>query len=290
MLANIRFHSLFLLTFILLGSCSPKAGKEDKPIVSVSIEPLRFFTENIGGDRITVNSLVPKGSSPETYEPTSRQMEALSHSQLLILVGSLGFEVTWMAKFSSNYPDLLIHDSSEGIRRLGADGSKISDPHTWMSAQNALIIADNIYKSLCVICPDDSLYFKEKLHNLKTSIEATGDSVSLLLDNLDSRCFIIHHPSLTYFALDYDLCQIAIEQEGKEPSAKSLSKTISDAISQDAKVILTQEELDSRNIETVAKATGANVETINPLGYNWNAVMLDIAMKIASHQNSLQND
>lgn len=88
---------------------------EDTRSIIVSIEPLRYFTEQIAGDRFVVKSMVPKGSNPETYEPTARQMIDLSKSDMYIKVGQIGFERAWMKKLEKNAPHTIVIDSSQGI-------------------------------------------------------------------------------------------------------------------------------------------------------------------------------
>ncbi len=79
-----------LLIATLLFSCKQGGQQnkknDDKPVITVTIEPLRYFTEAIAGDEFTVVSMVPKGSSPETYDPTpsssstSRKVRPISAS------------------------------------------------------------------------------------------------------------------------------------------------------------------------------------------------------------------
>ena len=66
-----KVYSLLLIA-VLSASCK-QANRQtekngDKPVITVTIEPLRYFTEAVAGDRFTVVSMVPKGTSPETYE------------------------------------------------------------------------------------------------------------------------------------------------------------------------------------------------------------------------------
>ena len=93
------FFCCLLLAFALT-SCkgSKKETISDKPTVSVTIEPFRYFVEQIVGDKLSVNVMVPAGSNPETYEPTPHQMVKLSNSTLYFKVGRIGFEETWMKK------------------------------------------------------------------------------------------------------------------------------------------------------------------------------------------------
>lgn len=85
-----------LLATILIASCKPKSDQSDKtggkPVITVTLEPLRYFTEAIAGDRFTVVSMVPKGTSPETYDPTPQQLVDLARSKAYFRIGYIGFE------------------------------------------------------------------------------------------------------------------------------------------------------------------------------------------------------
>jgi membrane protein YqaA with SNARE-associated domain len=74
----------------ITGTPASSAASSEKPQITVSIEPLRYFTEQIAGNRYKVTTLVPGNSSPETYEPTAQQMMEVSESKLFIKMGNLG--------------------------------------------------------------------------------------------------------------------------------------------------------------------------------------------------------
>lgn len=92
---------LLLSTCLLLAACtgnsSKSNGKEgEKPVITVTLEPQRYFTEAIAGDKFKVVSMVPKGSSPETYDPVPQQLVSLGDSKAYFRIGYIGFEQTWM--------------------------------------------------------------------------------------------------------------------------------------------------------------------------------------------------
>ena len=86
---------------------------------------------------------------------------------------------------------------------------------------------------------------------------------------------MIYHPALSYFARDYGLHQISIEEGGKEPSPAHLKALIDLCQAEDVRVIFVQPEFDKRNAETIAQQTGTKVIPINPLSYDWEEEMLD---------------
>ena len=152
----------------MLAACTD--GTPEKPTITVTIEPLRYFAEQIGGDRFDVVTMVPNGASPETYEPTAQQMAALAKSELYIKAGNLGFERTWMKRLGANAQHLIVVDSSEGIEPLQVSKGSAADPHTWTSPANALRIAHNICKAMSRIDSKDSAYFRANLDSLTWKI------------------------------------------------------------------------------------------------------------------------
>ena len=112
-----EFKVLISALFVLiLMACGDK--RTDERIVSVTIEPQRYFAEKIAGDKFKINCVVPAGQSPETYDPTPQQMVQVGKSQGYLRIGSIGFEQAWMDNIRNNNPGLKVFDLSEGIDLL----------------------------------------------------------------------------------------------------------------------------------------------------------------------------
>jgi zinc transport system substrate-binding protein len=223
--------------------------------------------------------MVPQGSNPETYEPTAQQMIALSHSNLYIKVGNLGFERTWMSKIKANAPEITIIDSSKGIVTAKSING-IDDPHTWMSTKSAIIIAQNIYEALKEKDSKDSSYFRKNLNKLVLKIKNTDQQIRAKLAGKKNASFLIYHPALTYFARDYSLHQLPIEEEGREPSAQQIKDIITAARKEGVKTMFVQKEFKNRNTQIVVQSTEAEIKSINPLSYDWANEMINIANKL----------
>lgn len=263
-----------LVSVFALASCVGDRGA--KPTVTVTIEPLRSLVEDIVGDRIEVVTLVPAGSSPETYEPTARQMVELSASCLYVKVGNLGFERTWMERLKASAPQLTVVDASEGIAPLGGD------PHVWTSPRNMEAMARNVYRALAAAQPQDTACFRPRLDSLCASLRQLDAWLADTLAQARHRSFLIYHPALSYFARDYGLRQIAIEEEGREPSAASLQAVLTEAKAQNASLLFVQKEFGGRNVESVREATQARPVEINPLGYDWQGELKKIARTLCN--------
>lgn len=275
---------IYILTLFILSACGNTTQKSEKPILTVTLEPLRYFTEAIAGDNYEVVSMVPKGSSPESYDPTPQQLVNLSKSQAYFRIGYIGFEQAWMKKLEANCPDMKVYNTSKGIDLLRDKGHWHGDhfheggvePHVWNSTQNALIIADNIYQALCELDSTHQEDYQKRLDVLKQTIRQTDANVRTLLENADST-FLIYHPALSYFARDYGLKQVSIEEGGKEPSPAQLKALIETCRNENVHTIFVQQEFDQRNAQLIANELGVNIVSINPLSYDWVKEMIRIA-------------
>ena len=278
---------IYFLTLLILGACGNSPQKNEKPILTVTLEPLRYFTEAIAGGHYEVVSMVPKGSSPENYDPTPQQLVALSRSQAYFRIGYIGFEQAWMKKLQANAPEMKVFDTSRGVDFIRGEGHWHGDhfheggvePHIWNSTRNAIIIAENIYEALCELDAIHQEEYKNRLDSLKETIAQTDAKVSAFLENADST-FLIYHPALSYFARDYGLKQISIEENGKEPSPAQLKALIETCRKEKAHVIFVQQEFDQRNAQLIADELGVNVVPINPLSYNWDEEMVRVAQAL----------
>ena len=276
---------IYILTLLFICcACGNTSQKDGKPILTVTIEPLRYFTETIAGDRYLVVSMVPKGSSPESYDPTPQQLVNLSRSQAYLRIGYIGFEQAWMKKLEENNPDMKVFDTSKGVDLIRGEGHWHGDhfheggvePHIWNSTRNASVIADNIYAALCELDAKHQSEYKQRLDSLKQTITQTDANIRTCLENADST-FLIYHPALSYFARDYGLKQISIEEGGKEPSPAQLKALIETCRKENAHTIFVQQEFDQRNAQLIADELGVHVVSINPLSYDWSREMIRVA-------------
>ncbi|MEN8203473.1 MAG: zinc ABC transporter substrate-binding protein [Bacteroidota bacterium] len=252
----------------------------------MSIQPQKFFIERIAGEHVEVNVLIPPGASPATYEPSLLQLRKLEESKLYMLIGYVGFELSWMDKIASVNPEMKIIDLSRGIeliheseeeeeRRHGHSHGGI-DPHIWMSVVNAKIIAHNIFNELTLLFPGEEEAMEKRLVEFNKELDSMHHSISMRLKEAEERSFLIYHPALTYFARDYDLHQYPIEIEGKTPSPAHLKRLTDLSQEHDIRTIFVQSQFDSRNAEVLAGEIDAEIVQFNPLDEEWNKQMLFI--------------
>ncbi len=265
--------TFFMILFLII-SCGRRNESGGK-IISVSIAPFKYFVEEIAGDKFSVNVMVPAGSNPHIYEPYPDQINKLRQSVAYISNGYLGFEITWLDRFyeiNRKMKKLSLGDNMDPIApqdHHDGDHSEAADPHYWVSPQCAFRMAASVRDFLTELDPENSSLYNENFRILTGKISEL-DSMARKLSSLQGRKeFMIYHPNLAYLSRDYGLKEIAVENEGKEPSPSRLRELIDIARNDSLKVIMVQREYDARNARAIAEESGSRVVVIDPLSEDW---------------------
>lgn len=296
---SIIMQKYIFLALVFLFAISCNSLTENGATVSVTIEPQRYFVEKIVGDIFKVNTIVPPGTSPESYDPTPSQMVALGKSTLYFKVGHLGFENAWGKTLAENNANVeVVNTSNEIVLIEGGNLENVIgghqhheghshqgiDPHIWSSPKSALIMAENILNGLVMADVENQKLYRDNFRELQAEIIETDQKITSLLENAPVKSFIIYHPALGYFARDYNLTQFSIEFEGKNPSPQQLKQMIDFAKEQGIKTIFVQKGFDKKNAESLAKEVGASIHSIDPLSYNWSEELIKIAEILSKNE------
>ena len=283
----------FIFSFALISGltgCQQTSENKEKDIITVSILPYQYFVEKIAGNLFTCEVMIPPGASPASYEPTPRQVMNLSNSKLYLLSGYLAYEQNWVKNFKANLPNLEFYNTSQGLNLIKNEIKNHDDhdhgpiePHVWTSPQNVKIISQNIADALIKIKPENKSIFLKNLEQFHKEIDSIDFTINQLLMAKTNRSFIIYHPALTYFAHDYKLTQIPIEQEGKEPSVKHIRAVADFAIENKIKVILIQKQFNKEEAKTLEQEIGGEIVEIDPLAFDWENEMIFIAKQLSEN-------
>ena len=258
-----------LLIAILCGGCTSRRPADGEPLY-VSILPLRSLVQGIVGDDFDIEVLVPPGASPETFEPTPRQFVGLNKARMVFNVGLIDFETTLLAKIEDQAK---VVDLSRGIELIAGTCSHGShghththgiDPHVWTSPRALQKMAENAYEAIREAYPD-SVKYETNYRLLQQELKALDERTAARIAASDVEYFIIYHPALTYYARDYGLRQIAIEADGKEPSAKQLTQLIRQAREDGVRRILYQSQFPASAVEVIARDIDAEYAEVDPL-------------------------
>ena len=125
-------------------------------------------------------------------------------------------------------------------------------------------MAANAYEAIHALWPD-SVKYTENHARLQEQLAALDARTAGKIAASGVRYFIIYHPALTYYARDYGLRQIAIEADGKEPSAKQLTQLIRQAREDGVRRILYQSQFPASAVEVIARDIDAEYAEVDPL-------------------------
>ena len=241
-------------------SCMPETEAAKEIGVVVTILPQADFVEKVGGEKVDVTVMVPPGASPHTYAPTPSQLAAVKQANMYAKVGSgVEFELVYMDRITEANKDMLVVDCSQDVDLMG------KDPHIWLSPRNAIIMVENICSGLIQIDPENREYYTQNKNEYLIKLNELDEDIQSGLTGITNRSFMVFHPSWGYFARDYDLTQIPIEEQGKAPTAAGITKLIEQARANNIKVVFVSPQFDAKSARAIAKAIDGKVTLIDPL-------------------------
>lgn len=279
-----RLYILILLLPALLWSCGNSRHDNAKPVLAVSLAPESRLLEALAGDGYEIVTVLENGANPELFETPMARRVAVDRSRVYFKNGGLPFEDAILATL----PDSVrVVDLSEGITPIfgthshhhghDEDGHEEHDahegegfdPHIWTSVKNARVMASNMARVLIDLDPSQADAVNSRLAALDARLDSIDRTVAARLDSAGADKFLVWHPSLSYFARDYGLTQIAVGQEAKEVPVGRLKEIIDTAAADSITTFFFQKEYDSRQAETVSRELGISYETIDLLSRDW---------------------
>jgi len=244
--------------------------------VAVSIPPQAYFVRQIGGDRVSVHVLLPPGANPATFEPKARALMNLSKAALYFRI-RVPFENAWMGKFRAVNPKMKVIDTTEGLKDLVK-----GDPHIWLSPELVKHQAVIIASALVMVDKAGRESYEENLKRFLKRLHILEGEIRQRLTKIKRRTFLAYHPCWGYFAREFGLTQVAIEQEGKAPGAAYLSKVIRLAREKHLRCVFAQPQFDTRSAEIVARQIHGRLVLLDPMAEEWDVNLLKVAERIGS--------
>ena len=258
-----------VLILSLITACSQSGPvSNDKPTIAVSIVPQATFVKEVAGDLVEVITMIPPGSSPETYSPSPKQLESFSKASIYFSIGVPSETANILPRVTDLNPDMKIADLAKHVSEIYPDiefapGER--DPHIWLSPKRAKVMIDVISEELSALDPTNKEVYGDNAERYKKQLDDVDAKIKESLSGLSSKMFIAYHPAFGYFADDYGLQMIALEEEGKEAAPQTFKEIVDLANENDIKVIFYQAEVDSRQSKAFAEEIGGSTEQIAPL-------------------------
>ena len=249
--------SVFLLLAALLLTAG--AAEASAPLrVLVGVAPVGYLAEQVGGDLVTVQVLVPPGRDPHHFEPSPGEIMAASRAAVYFTVG-LDFEAILARRLRA---------SASGLRivPLVATAGAAADPHQWMAPLAAKEMCATIAATLAGLLPRHAAALHGRAKTLGDTLAALHTSIAERLRPYRGRAFFTVHGGFGPFARAYGLRQEVIEPHGGGGAGpRRLAGLIRRGRQENVRLLLVQPAFATGTAQLLAKALGARLETVDPL-------------------------
>lgn len=276
------FLGIIMVTFFV-GCQSAKTAENNKDSgkvdVIVSIEPLREFTQIIGGDKVNVKSMVPNGTEPHDFEPKTQDLLELNKSKVFVYNG-LGME-HWIDQVLNTIEnkEVKIVDASKGAEVL-KEGDKV-DPHLWLSLDGAKVESQNIKNALVEVDPTNKDYYEENFNNFAKQLDSLAIEYKEKFNGLTNKDFVTGHAAFGYLCREFGLKQVSVENlfgEG-EITPQKMQEIVEFCKKNNIKTIFMPELASEKISQTLANEVGGKIEKIYTLESNEDGISYIDAMK-----------
>ena len=271
----VRYLYFLLPVFFLFV---PLCGKE-KISVCAGLSPIACIAGAVGGDLVTVTSMLPDGRSPHDYAPGPREIRKAMRAKLFLTTGML-----YEQRIAKAVKDRVkVVNVAEKIRRIPLEAGKhdhhhcgldhhscggdadSGDPHVWLSPVNCAVIAAAIAADLGRIAPEHKAEFSRRAEMFAQKMRKLHESMLKKLATFKGRDFFVYHPAFGYFADLYHLHQHAIELGGREVTPARMAAIIKQAKKAGVRIIFVQKQFNPASARALAAAINGEVVELDPL-------------------------
>ena len=269
----------FLFSSGGIGHDPAIAASPNEPLnIVVTIPVLKDLTEQVGGSRVRVTSLLKGYENEHTYSPKPSDLVAVRNAQLLFEVG-LGLEV-WVANLvkSAGHSSLTIITTSKGIGLIpdehetdAGHGKGVNhargNPHVWLDPENAVTMMRHVTEALIQADPGHAQEFRQNQAAYLKRLDQLRAELMERLQRLSDRRFIAHHPAWPYFArrFGFEIVGTIQTQSASEPSAMQLQHLITTIKKQRVRAVVSEIQLSQKLPELLARETGVRVVVLTTL-------------------------
>ena len=254
-----------LISLLILGACGTGEEDGDKLRIVTTVAPITSIVENIGGDRIQLEGVVPEGVNSHIFEPQPSLARLMSDADLIIANGLFLEEPTIQlaeANKKADTPILLLGDQAISREQWQFDFSFPEsqghpNPHLWPDPTLGLKYAELTQAQLASMDPDNADYYRENLDEFRVRIDAMDAAIREAVATIppENRRLVTYHDSWAYFALTYGMEVIGAVQPSDfaEPSAREVAEIIDQVKELNLPAVFGSEEFPSDVLETIAR-------------------------------------
>jgi len=223
------------------------------------------LVRNVGGDRVTVASLVPAGSVVETYQAKPDDLRAVATSDLIVMNG-LGLD-DWLeptiSAASTGAPILRLAEQLPGVELLAGEEPGTQNPHLWLDVTYARGYVARIGAALAAADPAGAAAYAAGVAAYDARLAELDAWVRTQIESIPpaNRRVVMYHEAFPYFARAYGLTVVgvAVEAPGQDPSAGEIAALV-DAIRENGvRALFSENQFPPFLIEQLGRETGAKV-------------------------------
>ena len=272
------------LSLSLLTGCGTQpadtAAGDGRLRVLTSFYPIYDFACKIGGDCIDVTNMVPSGTEPHDWEPSTNDLKNLEKADVFIYNGA-DME-PWADDLLVSRSDTLhVVEASENVELRTTDGEHEHahehegadhhhgdfDPHVWLDPENAKIEMEAIRDALCAADPENSTVFQSNYEKYAAELDALDAEFREKLAPLPNRTIVVAHEAFGYLCDAYGLTQVGIEglSPDSEPDPGRMAEVIDFVRDHSISTIFFEELVSPKVAEAIASETGAQAKMLSPL-------------------------
>jgi ABC-type Zn uptake system ZnuABC Zn-binding protein ZnuA len=251
------------------AACAPLGGVQSSGGALTVVTTTTVFAdmvENVGGNLVSVTSLVPKNGDVHTYDPKPADIRAVASARLLVMNG-LGLD-DWLEKAITNAavtgtPLIKLAVDLPGVQLLPGEETGTQNPHLWMDVRYAELYVDRIEAGLAAVDPADATAFAEHASAYKSQLANLDGTIRAQIGTIPvaNRKLVAFHDAFPYFAREYGITivGVAVEAPGQDPSAGYTAQLIQAIKTAGVKAIFSERQFPTRLVDQLAAETGAKV-------------------------------
>lgn len=251
------------------GCVSTPAPENSEPVLLVTVPPMTEIVSAVAGDGFAVLSVVPEGVSPHTYEPTPADVSSFAAAEMWFTLGE-GFlpledQVT---EVLSDMPRIATGSQIRAVAEAGSEEGE-TDPHIWISARNGILMTHAVRDGLSERYPALADRFSANADAFIAQLSEADARLSAAADTMHPKVFLATHGSFGYLAADYNITQLVITHEGKEPAAHELAEMVDAAKAAGVHSIVTEPLSGERAAMVLSEELDVVPVEINPLSVHY---------------------
>ncbi len=251
------------------GTGSTAGGGAPRTVVT-SFYPVEYLAERIGGDLVTVTTVTKPGTEPHDVELTPKDLASITDADLVVY--ARGFQPALddaVAKRQGPTTDLSpIADLPPDAASAGdgSAGSTGNDPHFWLDPQRYARAAAEVAAQLATIDPTHRAAYEANATTLAGELRTLDGEFTTGLRSCAAKDLVVNHAAFGYLAARYGFTQRAIVLDPEaEPSPAKLAEVAGFVRANKVSTIYAETLVARAFADTVARATGATVATLDPL-------------------------